>query len=174
MDALERLKTEVFGKQKVLAKICAKFGSASLLNYTEGWSISRPSDNSRKFFALARRQLIKIYPNTIVDEALAQVNQQPLVSTIDHHGVLNHPFFINSNLIYSQHSGLKYLLCLSTAGISLNNSSWPGCLLITGQDASLERFSFFRDKNKTQAVLATKAFALQDVLRVESQINSAN
>jgi hypothetical protein len=93
----------------------------------------------------------------------AQVKALPLVSTIDHHGILNHPFFINSNLLFSQKQGLSHLVCLSTAGVSLNNSSWPACFTLTSRDTLfLKRYSLFPDKRKMQAVLATRAFTRQE------------
>jgi hypothetical protein len=174
MNDFAALKSEVFAKQKVLAKIYARAGAQSLSDYVRGWAVSSPSENTRAFFSQAQKLLLRVYPAELVGDVLRQTGQSPLVSTIDHHGILNHPFFVNSNLIFSQQGSLKYLLCLSTAGVSLNNSSWPGCLLLSRPDGRVERFSFFRDKIKTQTVLAVKSFNLEDVARVESHIKTAD
>jgi len=173
MNNFAALKSEVFAKQKVLAKIYAQAGTRSLFDYVRGWAVSSPSENTRVFFNQAQKLLLRVYPAELVDDVLRQNGQSPLVSTIDHHGILNHPFFINSNLIYSQRATIKYLLCLSTAGVSLNNSSWPGCLLFSRPDGRMERFSFFRDKIKTQTVLAVKGFNSEDVALFESHIKAA-
>jgi hypothetical protein len=169
MDALNRLKAEVFAKQKTLAKIYKEFGEQSLFDYAQGWKVSLVSKNTRAFFDSAGSLLQKVYPESVVNEALIQTGQMPLVSTIDHHGILNHPFFVNSNLIFGQRRGLKYLLCLSTAGVSLNNSSWPGCLLLSRPDGQTERLSFFPDRLKTRAVLTANNFSKEDSARVENQ-----
>jgi len=168
------LKTEVFAKQKILAKIYAKHKERGLLEYIGSWQISKPIAESGGLFAQMQKLLLRVYPAELTSGALEQIGQNPLVSTIDHHGILNHPFFINSNLIYSQRAGLKYLICLSTAGVSLNNSSWPGCLLVTGQDGLIRRFSFFSDKIKNHAVLAAKSFKASDVKRLEFHIKIAD
>jgi hypothetical protein len=172
MDALNRLKAEVFAKQKTLAKIYKEFGEQSLFDYAQGWKVSLVSKNTRAFFDSAGSLLQKVYPESVVNEALIQTGQMPLVSTIDHHGILNHPFFVNSNLIFGQRRGLKYLLCLSTAGVSLNNSSWPGCLLLSRPDGQTERLSFFPDRLKTRAVLTANNFSKEDSARVENQIKT--
>ncbi len=174
MNNFAELKNEIFAKQKTLAKIYAQAGTQSLSGYVRGWAVSSPSEGTRAFFSQAQRLLLRVYPADLAGDVVKQTGQSPLVSTIDHHGILNHPFFINSNLIYSQRQGLKYLLCLSTAGVSLNNSSWPGCLLLSRPDGRTERFSFFRDKIKTQTVLAVKEFSPEDAARVESRIETAD
>lgn len=174
MSTFEQLKAQIFAKQIILAKIYARAGTQSLSDYVRSWAISNPSDITRAFFNQAHKLLLRVYPEKLVGEVIKQAGHSPLCSTIDHHGILTHPFFINSNLIYSQRERLEYLLCFSTASVSLNNSSWPGCLLVSRQDGQMERFSFFRDKIKTQAVLATKGFEPSDVKRVRSHIGTAD
>lgn len=174
MDNLAKLKAEVFAKRKVLAKIYEQSAQKSLFDYARGWPVSLPTQNTNAFFAQAQKVLLKIYTPELVNKILPRAGRSPLVSTIDHHGILNHPFFVNSNLIFSLGKNIKYLLCLSTSGVSLNNSSWPGCLLVTGADAQQKRFSFFPDKIKNMAVLGTRAFSRLDVKRISSRIQTAN
>jgi hypothetical protein len=174
MDNLEALKVDVFGRQKILAEIYRNSGNFSLLNYAETWGLSKPGAGDKFFSGHLQKHLALVYPEASAGEAAEQFFQSPLVSSIDHHGILNHPFFVNSNLIYSQRQRLGSLICFSTAGVSLNNSSWPGCLLVTGPDGRQKRFSFFSDKVKTQTVLAAKALGAEDVRRVKLQIQVAD
>lgn len=174
VDNLSELKEAVFSKQKILAKLYTESAQKSLFEYVNGWPVSLPSENTGIFFGWVKKLLLRIYPAEFAEEVLKDAVQNPLVSTIDHHGILNHPFFVNSNLIYSQRENIKCLLCFSTAGVSLNNSSWPGCLLVTGQDGRPRRFSFFPDKIKNQAVLGARAISLSDVETVIGHIKSAD
>jgi len=174
MDNLDNLRDAVFAKQKSLAKIYSKSGRLSLSNYAASWPVGKSNERAGVFLSRLEESLKRFYPSGPIEPVMAQLKSAPLVSTIDHHGILNHPFFLNSNLIYSQRPKLEYLVCLSTASVSLNNSSWSGCLLITDRGGSLRRFSFFPDRIKTQAVLGAKALGLKDVERVKLQITAAD
>jgi hypothetical protein len=171
---ISNLKKKVFGKQKILANIYRKYGNLSLLDYVDTWTASKSTAHTASLFGQIKKLLPQIYPENPASGVLPRPNRSSLVSTIDHHGILNHPFFVNSNLIYSLRKNQKFLLCLSTAGVSLNNSSRPGCLLVTGPGGRMRRFSFFPDKTKTQTVLAAKGLVLKDVERIKSQISVAD
>jgi hypothetical protein len=174
MDNLSNLRDAVFAKQKSLAKIYSKSGKLNLSDYAALWPVGSLSERAGVFLSRLEESLKRSYPAELTEPVLAQIKSAPLVSTIDHHGILNHPFFLNSNLIYSQRPNLDYLICFSTASVSLNNSSWPGCLLVTDRGGHLRRFSFFPDRIKTRAVLSAKALGLKDVERVKSQITAAD
>ena len=66
------------------------------------------------------------------------------------------------------------MICFSTTSISLNNSSWPGCLLTTDQNSHMHRYSLFPDKIKMQPVLLARAFLSEDVNRVRKNIQVAD
>jgi hypothetical protein len=168
-EYLEKLAKIVFGKQKTLGQIYKVFGDKTVQEYVNSWQVGNSNTAGpflKQFGLIAKR----LYGQQVSEEAVSQLQAELLVSTIDHHGILGHPFFINSNTIFSIKKQ-KYLICLPTAGVSLNNTtSWSGCLLATDQAGILRRFSFFRDKQKTQTVLATKSFSEQDVLSVRQKI----
>lgn len=174
MDVLDELKNQVFGRQKFLAEIYSRCGDLSLYDYVSGWPNPAKNAAAEPFILLAQKMAGEIYGDTVAEAIAGQLRQNPTVSTIDHHGILNHPFFINSNLIFSLRSKAKYLICLSTEGVSLNNSSWPGCLLVSEADGALRRFSFFADKHKTKAVLAAQALQKADVGRLLKHILGSN
>src|SRR3990167_10155813 len=73
-------------------------------------------------------QLYKSYQDqTWLDYARENfTNDSKFVSTCDHHGILCHPFFMNSALLRS-HPSLKQkqIISLTCGGISLSNSSYP-------------------------------------------------
>src|SRR6266404_686120 len=171
MDNIGQLKREVFARQKHLAEIYQNFGDLSLFNYVDGWKIFAPGKQMDSLIDSIQRLLNPIYGSELAQDVAAQISQKPLVSTIDHHGLLNHPFFINSNLIYGLKKDLKYLVCLTTAGVSLNNSSWPGCLLLNGSNGQLKRYSFFPDRQKTQPVLVLPAVEPEATARISKQIH---
>lgn len=165
----EKLRTAVLSKQKVLAGIYSKYGKLSLFDYVQTWQVQSPVPRQQIFASYLRKVLLEQYPREIAEAAAQQFQDTSLVSTIDHHGILNHPFFINSNLVFSLKKQ-DYLICLPTAGVSLNNSSWPGCLLLTDKSGGHKRFSFFPDKIKTHSVLDIKAFGRNDILKVKKNI----
>lgn len=155
--ALQELKAAVFRRQRVLAEIYERHGAESLWHYANGWQTADVFKPEDFFLQAVGRLLAKIYSPDIASGALAQLQQEPLVSTIDHHGILNHPFFINSNLIFSLRQNQKYLICLTTSGVSLNNSSWPGSFVLHNKQGVMKRLSFFLDKLKTTCVFAAPA-----------------
>lgn len=155
---VEQLKIEVFSRQKTLAEIYKTYGHVSLSDYANEWQVGefRLAD---VFVKALEAQVNKLYPD-IAQKVVNQLQTLPLVSTIDHLGILNHPFFINSNLIFSLRKNIKYLICLPTAGVSLNNSSWPGCLIRHDEKGHMRRSSFFPDRLKNLPVFSAPAIAL--------------
>jgi hypothetical protein len=174
MENLDKLKSAVFAKRQELANIYASSSTLSLKDYAFSWQIFSNIKGANVLANKAQILLEKTHSKEITKAVVKQLKSVPLVSSIDHHGIINHPFFVNSNLIYSQRPNLDYLICLSTAGISLNNSSWPGCLLATGSDGRMVRFPFFSGKFKNTAVLSAPALGKKEVLDVKIKIQSAN
>lgn len=151
----EALKQAVFSRQKTLAEIYRAKGRQPLFDYVNNWPVGNGVLDSK--FAAVFHRLLHLHYSKAADAVAAQLSDLPLVSTIDHSGILNHPFFINSNLIYSLRKGIRYLICLPTAGVSLNNSSFPGCMMYHDAQGELRRLSFFPDRLKTIPVLSAPA-----------------
>jgi hypothetical protein len=158
---LEKIENIIFSKQTTLAEIYESNKTRSIYDYSNSWSESKERINP-PIIEIIKSSLRQIYGNEVAEGVATQLKGSTFVSTIDHHGFLNHPFFVNSNLIYSLKKDLKYLICFSTASISLNNSSWPGCFMVH-QGKDLKRFSIFPDRLKTRAVLSTPSFTKEDV-----------
>lgn len=168
---MQKLKDEVLGKQAALRRVYQCSGHNSLFAYANNWRVNGTKIPD-SILGIAARLWQKIYPKEVARAAALQLQNHSLVSTIDHHGILNHPFFINSNLIFSLRPDQEYLICLSTAGISLNNSSWPASLVLAEKNTGqLRRFSFFPDKQKTRVVLAAPALDQQRVQSVLDRVS---
>src|ERR1051326_7403500 len=165
------LKQEVFSQEQSLAAIFARSGHLSLADYARTWQTNNNDNPERQIFLQTlETQLKSLYSPDTAGQVAAQFNALPLLSTIDHLGLLNHPFFLNSNLIFSLRQDLKFLPVLATAGISLNNSSWPGCLVRNLPGGILKRYSFFPDKIKTHAVLSAPPLTELSIKKVQTEI----
>lgn len=172
MSDINLLKSAVFGRQNVLAKIYAQQGSVSLFDYVTGWQTGSGSVNESTA-SIIRDLAGKYLTHNEAQELFLQIQSHPLVSTVDHHGIFGHPFFLNANLLFSLRKELKYLPVFSTNGVSLNNSSWPGCLVLTNPKTGvLERLSFFHDGHKTKTVFGADKISPVETARVLEQIKN--
>ena len=151
----------VLKKPNALGKIYKQYGQLSLFNYVNSWPVNNNVLDSG--FIQLLEEVFKEYCPTESHQVIQQIINLPLVSTIDHYGILNHPFFINSNLVFSLKANIKYLICLPTAGVSLNNSSWPGSLM-RFSPKNKTRWSFFADKDKHLPVLSAPAIKAENKL----------
>ncbi len=168
LHELEKLKNEVFDRQHVLKRIYLLSGGRSLYDYANSWQAA-PSAAGPEFFSVMEKSFGRLYGKAVAQAAARQIRDTGLVSTIDHHGIFGHPFFLNSNLVFALKSGLEFLPVFSTSGVSLNNSSWPGSLLLTDNKRGVSvRHSFFKDSLKTRTVFGTgpiKESGIDGVLR---------
>lgn len=176
MEKTNAIRDAVFGKQQILARVYHDFGHLALSDYVKSWKVAQPAGSELRdsFFLQAELFCSELYGSKIAGDVLSQLKERSLVSTIDHHGIFGHPFFLNSNLICSLNPS-RYLVSLPTEGVSLNNNtSWSGCLLTTGGDGRLNRYSFFPDRLKTSAVFAVPAIGKEDIEKVLHQIKNSN
>lgn len=172
MDILQDLTHEVLKRQKTLAEIFRKNGDQSLFDYVQNWSVPETAVDP-EVISIIQEMAGKLYGKDFAQGLAEQIALQPLVSTIDHHGIFGHPFFLNANLIFSLRQGLKYLPVFPTSGVSLNNSSWPGCITLTNiNNNSQFRLSFFKDVHKTKTVYGTVQFLKEDVQKVIKRIKN--
>ncbi len=172
MNDTDRLKEKIFGRQNVLAKIHAQQGLVSLFDYVIGWQTG-PGFSDESITSVIRDLAGKSLTPNEAQEVASQIQSLPLVSTVDHHGIFGHPFFLNANLMFSLRKELKYLPVFSTSGVSLNNSSWPGCLVLTNPNTGLlERLSFFHDGHKTKTVFGAGKISSVETVRVIEQIKN--
>src|SRR6185436_5887012 len=161
---LAEMKKEVFLRRPVLKEIAEKYSQFSLFDYVKKvWEISPISING-EFLESVEEITKEIYGSVRAEQIIAQLKSKPLVSTIDHLGIWNHPFFVNSDLIYSLHFEPNELAPIfATEGVSLNNT-WSACLL-WHENEKMKRVSFLSDKLKTLPVISTPAISGTDLDR---------
>jgi hypothetical protein len=144
---------------------------------------------AQDFLDVNRTPLLDVRKNELIDTAesliaerlgsdvaagvAAQLRSCALVSTTDHHSIIQHPFWVNANIIsalpYRESAipNLRYLVVFSFAGVSLNNASgYPRGLLFhsgTGGLGNLVKLPLLSDKMKMSTVYATRAYTREDV-----------
>ena len=162
---LQKIQQEVFARRPVLLDIIRQYGQASVIDYVQNfWEVPEQKPNEL-FLAVFKNELLKIYDQNTVEGVCKQLILKPLISTIDHQGIWNHPIFVNSSLIYSLHfKPQEYAVVLATESVSLNNtSSWSGSLLHHNSNLNLIRHSLFPDKQKTLPVLSVPKIQTKNI-----------
>jgi hypothetical protein len=113
-------------------------------------------------------------------EIADQLRSCALVSTTDHHSIIQHPFFLNADIIsavpYLESSlkELKNLIVFSFASVSVNNASgFPRGLMVhsgINGSGSLLRLPILPDKMKMSTVYAARGYAQSDIDRIRTFI----
>ncbi len=168
MVTLNTIKAEVFKRRPVLGEIYGTFGSQVLLDYIRQWPV--PNVALDPLFMQAVFSVSEnIFGSFIAQHISGQLQQQPLVSTIDHHGLWGHPIFVNADVLYSLHfQNSEIAVALATESVSLNNtSSWSASILHHGAKGDLVRASLLKDKYKNLPVLSAPAITETHIARVE-------
>lgn len=167
LDKLQPIKEAVFLRRPVLGEIAGRYGGQSLLSYVKDcWAVPKFLPDA-DFLAVLKAQATPLYGSELAEKAVIQLAARPLVSSIDHHGIWGHPFFVNSALIYSLYFGPNDLaITFPTESVSLNNtSSWSGSVLWHSDAAQTRRASFFSDKQKHLPVFSAPALGGADIAR---------
>jgi hypothetical protein len=138
-ENFEKLKGKVLEKKQVLAEILRKRGKKSLYEYAKEYisvNLNNPIKKRREEFIGAFKNEVELrLGKDVAEKAAMQLENHYYVSTVDHHGPVCHPFFINGNLLsaapFFEHSdpSLTSVIVLPCANVSLNNSSFPRGLL---------------------------------------------
>ncbi|MFA6525668.1 MAG: hypothetical protein WCT33_05385 [Patescibacteria group bacterium] len=181
---LSQLKEAIWERRPIFGEIIRNNGQKNLYQYTKAFLNFKTS----QFFTSRQFELISITNKLIssrlgedVGNAVAkQLIKYPLVSTTDHHGPIDHPFFVNCNIIsslsYHEHNDpdLKYLVVFPFASVSINNlSAYPRGILFHGGingTKNLIRLSFFPDKEKMGVVCGTRAYQQTDIERAQQEL----
>jgi len=186
LPLLERLKGAIWVRRPILGEIMVRRGQKALYSYAEDFFDVNPSP----LLDQRKDELIEIVYN-LLNERLGthvaegvkdQLEKLPLVSTADHHGPINHPFFVNSNIITAlpyfetADRDIKYLIDFSFASISANNSSFPRGILFHGGEqgtGELIRVPILPDKLKMSVVYQLRAFNKEDLDKAVSEIDKS-
>lgn len=174
---VENLKKKIYKARPIFGKIIKKHGQKSLYDYSKLFLDLNidPILESRRPICLniVKGEVEKRLGPKVAEEVQRQLLKKPLVSTMDHHAFIDHPFWVNSNLVaslpYSESKALKYLVVFSFAGVSLNNASgYPRGILFHGGEhgeGPLMRLPILPDKWKMRTVYGAPAFTREDLER---------
>lgn len=103
-------------------------------------------DNQVTLLEVIADEAQRIYSKQIdIQKLKQQLRKYPLLSSADHHGLLNHKLLYNSNLLYSliiKQLELPYVIVLTSGTISLLNKSHP-----RGFYFKSNKFNFFNKKS---------------------------
>lgn len=167
-SAFEREKAVVLERLPVLRVLLEQRGSKATYRYFEETSPRAPRVDSRlKEVAVVLRRQIEAHLGAETGSRAAEdFLQTGFISTADHHGPLSHPFFANSNLVQgmvNQERGLRSVLVLPCANVSLNNSSYPRGLFLHDSDFREAHIPFVGWKHRRSPVLAAPPYGQEAV-----------
>ncbi|OGL77092.1 hypothetical protein A3J43_00235 [Candidatus Uhrbacteria bacterium RIFCSPHIGHO2_12_FULL_54_23] len=172
---IERLWKKIFDRRPVFGDIIRKHGGRNLFSYAEGFLDVRPSPvlDARKgeLIETVRDLIAPRLGTAVAGEVAAQLTRLPLVSTADHHAPINHPFWINANIVSGIPLAVRpdraphYLVVLSFSSISVNNASgWPrGIEFHDGSRGALCRIPLLPAKHAMAVVYGMRGYAAHDI-----------
>lgn len=185
LKTLSSLKQAVWQRSPIFRDIIQRDGHKKLQDYT--WDFFRvPTADT---FASRRHELISVAQSLAterlgdhVGQAVArQLQKYPVVSTADHHGPIDHPFFVNANIIaslpYHQHHDpdLRHLVVFSFSSISINNASaYPRGIIFHGGingSSNLIRIPFLPDREKMGVTYTMRAYTHDDLTRAHQTVD---
>lgn len=185
LRVLDSLKQAIWGKRPVLKDLMQTHGSETLYEYTRGLHDIKPvpSLDARKtqLVRVVQDLLAKRLGSSVAEAAAMQLIKFPLVSTTDHHAFIQHPFWVNAEIVSGlpiwecPDSQIQFLLVFSFANVSMNNASgYPRGLLFHGGvngSGNLIRLPLFPDKDKMSTVWAHRKFTADDLVRLEESLD---
>jgi len=183
INLVQRLKEAIWKRRPILGEIMAKHGGKTLFQYSQGFLDVNPTPllDKRKpaLIKVVGEIVAKRLGKKIARNVMADLNHLPLVSSADHHGPIDHPFFVNSNIISSipyfgnNDIGHRYLIVFSFASISANNSSFPrGIGFHGGKDGRgpLIRLPIIPDKMKMGVVHALPRYTWENIENAKKEL----
>lgn len=158
-----------------------KHGAKTLYEYSRDFMDVNPSPrlDARKheLIAVVEELTRNRLGEKTAREVASQLTKLSLISTADHHGFIDHPFWVNSNIISalpmvaSNNPDLRHLVVFSFASVSLNNASaYPRGVEFHGGWGNFVRLPLLPDKLKMGVVYATRGFDVKDIERAKSEI----
>jgi hypothetical protein len=183
INRLQKIKKAIWQRRPILGDIMKGHGQMSLYDYAEDFldvnKSPRLDERKGELINSVKDLIKKRLGDNVAEEVAKQLAHLPLVSTADHHSPIQHPFWVNANIISSlPYIGkndplLKYLVVFSFASVSLNNASgYARGLLFHVQENSGDLISLpiLPDKAKMSVVYSTRAFNREDLDKTEAQL----
>lgn len=184
LETVERLKHAIWQRRPILGDIMKKHGGKLLSEYAKDFMDVNPApglDERKPELIALVQELVSGRLGADVGAGVAkQLRKLALVSTADHHATIDHPFWVNANIIsgiepyLSPDPDVRYLIVFSFASISVNNASGysRGILFNNGlaDHPTLVRLPILPDKLKMSVVYGTRMFTRDDILRAEEHL----
>lgn len=186
LEKIEKLKQAIWDKRPILGEIMLRHGDKTLYDYSKDFTDVNPAPSldmrKPKLISVIKDLVSKRLGQDAAEGVARQLEKKALVSTIDHHGPIDHPFFVNSNIISSipfakaNDPDLKYSIVLSFASVSANNASaFPRGILFHGDmdgfGENLIRLPILADKFKMGVVYGLDGFTQEDLNKANSQLD---
>jgi hypothetical protein len=175
---LQQLQDAIWERRPVLGEIMQKHGEKSLNRYAKDfYDINSLPDfiaESRKECIAVVRELTEKRLGPVAAAGVAkQMERFTLVSTSDHHAIIDNPYWVNGNIITAlpwkdaYEDLMPYLVVFSFASVSLNNASgFPRGIEFhggMGGHGQLVRLPILPDKLKMGTVYGMRAYTTDDI-----------
>jgi hypothetical protein len=178
--SLDRLWEDIYIQRPTLKKVLDQYGESSVLTYVHE-HLCRPSAASKRgeeLLTVLQTIATQRLPRDVAETLVTQLENNFVVSTVDHHGPLSHPFFLNANFLMTAWvqkyiSGKVVVPVLSTASVSLNNSSFPRGFLYHSQINEYERLALLPARSGMQPVYSIPAYGDEAIAHLQSNIDAA-
>lgn len=183
---LGALKEAIWKRRPILGEIMLKHGDQKLFSYANDFmDVNRAptlDPFKHELVDVAAELIGKRLGADVGERVKKQLDKFSLVSTADHHSFIDHPFWVNANII----SGLPFLdkpdpevtslIVLSFASVSLNNASgFPRGVLFhggLGNSSNLIKLPILPDKLKMGIVHSCRAYTREDLDRAIGALRS--
>ncbi len=124
---MDRLHDVVFRTRPTLEKLYTEKGNTRLVEYLRPTHSASPQ--TRVLSDVLRAEIIRVFADrSLADRAVAYLADTQYVSTVDHHGLLSHPAFVQAHIaqaVANKKNGHDVVLVFSSASISLDNHTFP-------------------------------------------------
>jgi len=181
---LDELKQTIWQRRPILGEIMQKHGESYLFRYAQDFmqinACPLLDDRKHELIETVRDLLSARLGQDVADGVADQLRRLPLVSTTDHHGPIDHPFFVNANIIsaipFLDYGDplRRYLVVFSFASVSVNNASaYPRGILFHGttdRSEPLIRLPLIPDKLKMGVVYGMRPYTRIDIDRAEADL----
>ncbi|MEI7511166.1 MAG: hypothetical protein WCJ84_03350 [Candidatus Peregrinibacteria bacterium] len=179
--SFQEIQKKVFKKRPVLEEVIFRNGQKTLFEYAEDYldvNLNPPILKRQvDFITTFKSEVKRLLGSNVAEAAAKQLAKYYFVSTADHHGPICHPFFINTNIMtmmpYFTHkdTNLDFVIVLSCANISLNNSSFPRGLVFNSfqnGNSKMHRLSFLPSNAHSSTVYNFRAYTSEEIQKVKN------
>lgn len=182
---IEDMKQAIWKKRPILGEIMQKHGAKTIYEYSKDFLDINPTpkldERKAELFQVTTELIEQRLGKSVAEGVQRQLLKKPLVSTIDHHGPITHPFFLNCNIISAlpflenkNDPDMHYEVVFSFSSVSVNNASaYPRGILFhgdTGKHQDIIRLPLLPDRFKMGVVYGMHGFTREDIDKAKKQL----